>query len=225
MSLRSPATRSSSSVRSERLTGVTNDTCLPTGQRWNSPPAQPERLQGDSGNPDRREQMAPPAANDHVAGRAVAASLQHDYLRQHARGEHDESPDPRPRARATTPATGADLHATTIHGSTVRGSRGWRARGTGTRPPVASRDSCRWSGGCPGTNAAGCAGTSRRGSQSRRSSSRRTSVTPGLPACRWRTGSTRRRRARSCTRSSARRGRSPPGRARRWRRLPAARCS
>lgn len=33
MSLFSLAARSSSSVRSDRLTGVTNDTCLPTGQR------------------------------------------------------------------------------------------------------------------------------------------------------------------------------------------------
>ena len=35
MSLLSPAARCSSSVRSARLTGVTSDQWLPTGQRWN----------------------------------------------------------------------------------------------------------------------------------------------------------------------------------------------
>ena len=47
---------------------------------------------------------------------------------------------------------------------------------------------------------------------------------PASPECRCRTGSMRRRRAQSSTRSSARRVRSRPGRARRSRRLRAERC-
>ncbi len=35
MSLASPAARLSSSLSSDRLTGVTSDQWLPTGQRWN----------------------------------------------------------------------------------------------------------------------------------------------------------------------------------------------
>ena len=53
----------------------------------------------------------------------------------------------------------------------------------------------------------------------------KTSATRGSPACRCRTASTRPRPARSSTRSSARRGRSRPGRARRSQRWPVAPCS
>jgi hypothetical protein len=73
LSLFALALRVSSAVRSERLTGVTIDQWLPTGQRWNLHQPQPNRLQGRSRNPDRREQMAFPAPNHHIATHPIPA--------------------------------------------------------------------------------------------------------------------------------------------------------
>ena len=109
----SPAVRFSSSVRSDRLTGVTSDQCAPTGQRWNL--HQPNRtdFEGHARNPDRREQMTGTAPDDHIATERVAAEPQHARLRQDGHSRYEQAAHPRPRT--SPPALNDRLHVPTVH--------------------------------------------------------------------------------------------------------------
>ena len=99
-----------------------------------SPPAEPGRLHGRSRNPDRGEQMPLPAANDDIAGRPVAAHLQHGHLGQDAHRDPDQLAGPRPRPGATALATGSDLRA---HQSAPPAAGGAGADGPAAGAPAA----------------------------------------------------------------------------------------
>src|SRR5579864_5598519 len=58
------------------------------------PPAEPERLRRSAGNPDRREEVTPPAAHYEVAAQATAAKHRGRGFEQHGSDQNDNTATP-----------------------------------------------------------------------------------------------------------------------------------